>query len=78
MAALIDAIEVKRKNFSEFENTPYLCLQAAGGPLKRHFGLSGRSKGIRAATQVGKASKFPTQRKPRCALENKPLRRPGE
>src|SRR3954470_298598 len=28
MAALIDAIDVKRKNFFEFENTPYLCLEA--------------------------------------------------
>jgi elongation factor P len=26
MAALIDAIDVKRKMFFEFENTPYLCL----------------------------------------------------
>src|SRR5690349_23112619 len=26
MAALIDAIDVKRKDFFEFENTPYLCL----------------------------------------------------
>ncbi len=28
MAALIDAIEVKRKMFFEFENVPYLCLEA--------------------------------------------------
>ena len=28
MAALIDAIEIKRKSFFEFENTPYLCLEA--------------------------------------------------
>ena len=28
MAALIDAIEVKRKTFFEFENTPYLCMEA--------------------------------------------------
>ena len=28
MAALIDAIDVKRKTFFEFENTPYLCLDA--------------------------------------------------
>jgi len=28
MAALIDAIEVKRKMFFEFENTPFLCLEA--------------------------------------------------
>jgi elongation factor P len=28
MAALIDAIDVKRKTFFEFENTPYLCLEA--------------------------------------------------
>jgi elongation factor P len=28
MAALIDAIGVKRKTFFEFENTPYLCLDA--------------------------------------------------
>src|SRR5579872_3581027 len=28
MAALIDAIDIKRKNFFEFENTPYLCLEA--------------------------------------------------
>ena len=28
MAALIDAIEVKRKTFFEFENTPYVCLEA--------------------------------------------------
>ncbi len=26
MAALIDAIDVKRKMFFEFENTPYVCL----------------------------------------------------
>ena len=28
MAALIDAIEVKRKMFFELENTPFLCLEA--------------------------------------------------
>src|ERR1700721_136341 len=28
MAALIDAIDVKRKTFFELENTPYLCLEA--------------------------------------------------
>jgi elongation factor P len=28
MAALIDAIDIKRKNFFEFENTPYVCLEA--------------------------------------------------
>ena len=28
MPALIDAIEVKRKTFFEFENTPYVCLEA--------------------------------------------------
>lgn len=28
MAALIDAIDIKRKMFFEFENTPYLCLEA--------------------------------------------------
>jgi len=28
MAALIDAIDVKRKMFFEFENTPYVCLEA--------------------------------------------------
>jgi len=28
MAALIDAISVKRKMFFEFENTPYCCLEA--------------------------------------------------
>ena len=28
MAALIDAIEVKRKTFFEFENIPFLCLEA--------------------------------------------------
>jgi elongation factor P len=28
MAALIDAIDVKRKTFLEFENTPYVCLEA--------------------------------------------------
>src|ERR1700761_8960061 len=27
MAALIDAIDVKRKSFFEFENTPYACLE---------------------------------------------------
>jgi elongation factor P len=27
MAALIDAIEVKRKMFFEFENTPFVCLE---------------------------------------------------
>src|SRR3954471_24278357 len=30
MAALIDAIDVKRKTFFEFENTPYVCLEAEG------------------------------------------------
>src|SRR3954463_4902815 len=28
MAALIDAIDVKRKTFFEYENTPFLCLDA--------------------------------------------------
>ena len=28
MAALIDAIDVKRKMFFEIENTPYLCMEA--------------------------------------------------
>lgn len=28
MAALIDAIDVKRKTFFEFENAPYVCLDA--------------------------------------------------
>ena len=28
MAALIDAIDVKRKTCFEFENTPFLCLEA--------------------------------------------------
>jgi elongation factor P len=28
MAALIDAIDVKRKSLFEFENTPYACLEA--------------------------------------------------
>jgi len=28
MAALIDAIDVKRKMFFEVENTPFLCLEA--------------------------------------------------
>src|SRR5580658_6481453 len=28
MAALIDAIEVKRKMFFEFENAPFRCLEA--------------------------------------------------
>ena len=28
MAALIDAINIKRKMFFEFENTPYHCLEA--------------------------------------------------
>src|SRR5436305_4589141 len=28
MPALIDAIEIKRKSLFEFENTPYLCLEA--------------------------------------------------
>jgi elongation factor P len=28
MAALIDAIDVKRKAFFEFENAPYYCLEA--------------------------------------------------
>ena len=28
MAALIDAINVKRKTFFEFENVPYICLEA--------------------------------------------------
>jgi elongation factor P len=29
MAALIDAIDIKRKMFFEFENTPFHCLEAA-------------------------------------------------
>ena len=29
MAALIDAIDVKRKDFFEFENTPYVCLDVS-------------------------------------------------
>ena len=28
MAALIDAINVKRKTLSEFENIPYSCLES--------------------------------------------------
>ena len=28
MAALMDAIDVKRKTVFEFENTPYACLDA--------------------------------------------------
>jgi len=28
MAALIDAIDIKRKMFFEFDNTPFLCLEA--------------------------------------------------
>jgi len=28
MAALIDAIDVKRKMFFEFESTPFVCLEA--------------------------------------------------
>ena len=28
MAALIDAIDVKRKTYFEFENAPYVCLDA--------------------------------------------------
>src|SRR5450631_3733300 len=28
MAALIDAIDVKRKMFFEFENTPYACMES--------------------------------------------------
>jgi elongation factor P len=28
LAALIDAIDIKRKTFFEFENTPYLCLES--------------------------------------------------
>src|SRR5216684_6900194 len=28
MAALIDAIDIKRKMFFEFENTPFHCLEA--------------------------------------------------
>src|SRR5213075_52643 len=28
MAALIDAIDVKRKTLFEFENTPFVCLEA--------------------------------------------------
>lgn len=28
MAALIDAIDIKRKTFFEFENTPFCCLEA--------------------------------------------------
>ncbi|MEO5923923.1 MAG: elongation factor P [Bryobacteraceae bacterium] len=28
MASLIDAIDIKRKTFFEFENTPYLCLES--------------------------------------------------
>ncbi len=29
MAALIDAIDIKRKDFFEFENTPYVCLDVS-------------------------------------------------
>lgn len=28
MAALIDAIDIKRKMFFEFDNTPFHCLEA--------------------------------------------------
>ena len=35
MAALIEAITVKRKMVFEFENTPYYCLEAET-PLPRH------------------------------------------
>ncbi|MDR3763303.1 MAG: elongation factor P [Acidobacteriota bacterium] len=28
MASLIDAVEIKRKTYFEFENAPYLCLEA--------------------------------------------------
>jgi elongation factor P len=28
LASLIDAIDIKRKTFFEFENTPYLCLES--------------------------------------------------
>jgi hypothetical protein len=28
MAALIDAIDIKRKTFLEIENTPFVCLEA--------------------------------------------------
>ena len=30
MAALIDAIDVKRKMFFELDNTPYVCLEVVG------------------------------------------------
>jgi hypothetical protein len=30
VAAVIDAIDVKRKMFFEVENTPFLCLEAGG------------------------------------------------
>ncbi len=33
MAALIDAINVKRKTLFEFENTPFCCLEADVNPL---------------------------------------------
>ena len=29
MAALLEAIAIKRKMYFEFENTPYYCLDAA-------------------------------------------------
>ena len=32
MAALIDAIDVKRKMFVEFENVPFHCLEAEIDP----------------------------------------------
>ena len=28
MAALIDAIDVKRKTYFEFDNAPYVCMEA--------------------------------------------------
>jgi len=44
MAALIDAIDIKRKAFFEFENTPFYCLEsdittptARGGPTLVHL-----------------------------------------
>src|SRR5438046_9215303 len=36
MAALMDAIDVKRKTFFEFENIPFCCLEAqVGSPTAR-------------------------------------------
>ena len=54
MAALIDAIDIKRKKFFEFENTPYLCLEAVvNTPTARGGPDAGASEDAQPAHQRG-------------------------